>query len=102
MHRKVRKSVSIIHKIELSSVFYETCWRQHPDWSHQEKGQVGRRQNLQSQKRKDLQVFHMARRQQPESPRLPRHVLRDPDLDKKVTTFWKFRKKVVYLQQNRN
>ena len=65
--------------------FQQRTWlRLHTDWSHQEKGQVGRRQNLQSQKRKDLQVFHMARRQQPESPRLPRHVLRDPDLDKEV------------------
>ena len=58
----------------------------HPDGPHQERRQVGRRKDLQSQERQDLQVFHLARRQQPQGPRLRRHVLRNPDLDEKVNT----------------
>ena len=54
--------------------------------AHQERRQVGRRKDLQPQKRQDLQVFHLARRQQPEGSWLRRYVLRNPDLDKKVNT----------------
>ena len=56
--------------------FQQRTWlRLHTDGPHQEKGQMGRRKDLQPQERQDLQVFHLARRQQPEGPRLPRHVL---------------------------
>ena len=60
-------------------------WCQYPDGAHQKRRQVGRRQNLQSQERQNLQMLYLARGQQPEGTRLSRHVLRDPDLDEKVT-----------------
>ena len=57
---------------------------EHTHGAHQERRQVGRRQDLQPQERQDLQVFHLARRQPIEGARLYCHVLRDPNLDKEM------------------
>ena len=62
----------------------QAAGRQHPDRSHQERQQVGRRQDLQSDERQDLQVRHLARGQHPKSPRLRRCLLRNPHLDAEV------------------
>jgi len=55
--------------------------REHPLWPVEEEGQVGGRQDLQSEERQDLQVLHLARRQRAEGEGLLRHVLRDADLE---------------------
>ena len=45
-------------------------------------------------------VCHLAWRQQPEGPRLRRHVLRDPDLDKKVKKAFCFRFPLIFFEKN--
>ena len=62
--------------------------RSRNDRSHQERQQVGRRQDLQPDERQDLQMCRLARRQHPESPRLRRSLLRNPYLDAEVISFF--------------